>query len=144
MKKLIYTLAIVLAAVNFSQAQQSNHSNAASVVSINSGAATKTPVIKWESTSHNFGKITKGKPVSYTFTLTNSGDEPLIIQSVKPTCGCTTDDYSKEAIAPGKSGFVKLTYNAANPGAFNKSATVITNADPNTVSLLFSGEVIAE
>lgn len=100
--------------------------------------------INWEKTKHDFGKIPQGKPVSITYEFTNSGNAPLIIASVSPSCGCTTQDFTKNSIAPGKKGFITLTYNAVAVGNFTKSATVNTNADPGQILLYFNGEVVAE
>ncbi len=100
--------------------------------------------IKWEKTKHDFGKIPQGKPVTVTYEFSNSGNGPLIIASVSPSCGCTTNDFTKSSIAPGKKGFITLTYNAAAVGNFTKSATINTNADPGQIILYFNGEVVAE
>jgi len=102
------------------------------------------PVINWEKTSINLGKIPQGKPVSMTFSFTNTGNAPLILTNVAPGCGCTVADFSKESIAPGKKGFVILTYNAAAPGNFAKNATVTANTEPASIVLMFNGEVITE
>ncbi len=80
--------------------------------------------INWIKESHDFGDIPKGKPVSIEFSFTNTGDEPLLIADVVPSCGCTASDYSKEPIAPGKSSNIKITYNAASVGSFAKTITV--------------------
>ncbi len=102
-----------------------------------------TAVCKWEKTSYDFGSVPQGKPVSVTFNFTNSGSVPLIISSVHPSCGCTTEDYTKDVIAPGKKGYVKLTYNASAMGVFTKTTTVSTNADPSSFTLTFNGNVVA-
>ncbi|MDP1727192.1 MAG: DUF1573 domain-containing protein [Bacteroidota bacterium] len=107
-------------------------------------SVTKQAVITWEKTSHNFGKIPQGKPVSVTYHFTNTGNGPLIITNVSPGCGCTTGDYSKQSISPGGKGFITLTYNAAAGGVFTKNATINTNTDPGTILLYFNGEVVAE
>jgi len=98
--------------------------------------------VNWKSTTIDLGKIEKGKPVTVEFEFTNSSMVPLIINSVRPSCGCTAADYPKEPVGPGKSGMIALTYNAASVGAFAKSTTVATNAaDGNTV-LIIKGEVV--
>ncbi len=102
------------------------------------------PEISWVKTKHDFGKIPQGKPVTITYEFTNSGTGPLIIASVNPSCGCTTNDFTKSSIAPGKKGFITLTYNAVAVGNFTKSATINTNADPGQIILYFNGEVVAE
>lgn len=80
--------------------------------------------INWAKESHDFGEIKQGKAVSVEFSFTNTGDEPLLIADVVPSCGCTASDYSKEPIAPGKSSTIKITYNAAAMGPFAKTITV--------------------
>src|SRR5688572_19674988 len=78
-----------------------------------------TPVFKWESTTHDFGKIKLNVPVSYEFTFTNTGDVPLVISTVQASCGCTVTAYSREPIEPNGSGYVKATFNAGTLGRFN-------------------------
>lgn len=134
MKKLIFAGLTLFCVTNFVTAQQQN---ASELLSYN----TPQSVCNWQSTSHEFGTIAQGKPVSHTYYFTNNGKEPLVIASVQPGCGCTTQSYSKEPVAPGKKGFVTLTYNAAAAGKFSKSATVVANSE--TFVLSFSGEVSA-
>jgi hypothetical protein len=95
----------------------------------------------WNTTSFDFGKILQNVPVSHEFTFKNSGSVPLIITSVKASCGCTVTSYSSEPIQPGASGFVKATYNAAKIGQFQKPITVNANADEGVVTLTITGEV---
>lgn len=99
-------------------------------------------VAKWAKTEHDFGKIKQAEPVQATFYFTNNGEQPLIISSVKTSCGCTASDFSKEAIMPGKKGFVKATYNATSTGAFSKTVTVFANTEESMVVLTVKGEVI--
>ncbi len=80
--------------------------------------------VSWVKDSHDFGEIPQGKPVTVEFSFKNEGNEPLVVEDVQTTCGCTASDYTKEPIAPGKSSKVKVTYNAAALGAFTKTATV--------------------
>jgi hypothetical protein len=91
---------------------------------------------------HDFGKIKKDVPVTYTFEVKNNGNAPLVLADVKASCGCTTADFTKTPIAPGQVGFVKAQYNAKNTGAFTKTVTVTANTTPNTTVLTLSGEVI--
>ncbi len=98
----------------------------------------------WKSTTIDLGKIEQGKPVTVEFEFTNPSMVPLMITSVRPNCGCTVADYPKEPVAPGQSGKIVVTYNAASSGAFAKSTTVTTNAAEGSVSLLIKGEVVAK
>jgi hypothetical protein len=101
------------------------------------------PSIKFEKETHDFGKIKEENgSVTYTFKFLNDGSTPLVIQNVRPSCGCTTPDWSKEPVLPGKTGFIKAVFNPRNrPGAFNKSLTVTTNAEPAMSRLYIKGIV---
>jgi hypothetical protein len=99
-------------------------------------------IFNWSATSFDFGKIKKGQPVTEEFSFTNEGNVPLVITSVKASCGCTVTDFSKDPIAPGEKGFVKATYNAANVGPFQKTVTVNANTDDEAVQLIIKGEVV--
>ena len=109
-------------------------------------AQTKEPKITFTEESFDFGNIAEEKgPVTKEFTFTNTGGSPLILQNVKASCGCTTPEWTKDPVLPGKKGFVKATYNPQNrPGQFNKSITVTSNAENNTVILTIKGSVTAK
>lgn len=106
-------------------------------------AQTKNAKITFTEETYDFGKIAEEKgPVTKEFTFTNTGAEPLIIQNVKASCGCTTPDWTKDPILPGKKGFIKATYNPqGRPGPFNKSITVTSNAENSNVVLIIKGDV---
>ena len=87
-------------------------------------AQSDSAVAKFNSTVIDLGKIKQDNPTTATFEVTNIGTEPLVIEQATPTCGCTIGDYTKEPIAPGKSGFIKATYNAKNVGMFEKRLNV--------------------
>jgi Protein of unknown function (DUF1573) len=97
----------------------------------------------WDSSSHDFGKIKQGTPVTHEFKFTNTGKTPLIITNVQASCGCTTPSWTKEEVMPGGTGFIKATYNAAAVGAFNKTVTVTANIESGFVQLTIKGEVLA-
>lgn len=99
------------------------------------------PLFLWESTSHNFGEIEKGVPVEHLFNFTNDGDVPLIISSVKASCGCTVANYTKTPIPHGGKGFVSARYNAVKAGAFSKTVTVMANTGDEAIVLTLKGEV---
>ncbi len=87
------------------------------------------PKIQFEKTTHDFGKIKEeGGKVTGKFEFTNVGTEDLLLTNVRPGCGCTAANYTKEAIAPGQKGYIEATYNPYNrPGNFNKNIRVTTN-----------------
>ena len=96
----------------------------------------------WTETSFDFGKIKVNKPVTHEFSFINAGNAPLVITSVQASCGCTVAKYSKDAIAPGSSGYVTATYNAARVGVFTKTVTVNANTGSGAVVLTVKGEVV--
>lgn len=111
-------------------------------------AASVQPVVNffdaafnWEKTEHDFGTIKKDVPVSHKFTFTNKGNVPLVITSVEASCGCTVTDYSMDPIAPGGTGYVKATYNAAKAGVFSKTVSVNANTADGAVRLGIKGIV---
>lgn len=77
---------------------------------------------------HNFGTIPEGPSVSYDFEFKNIGKEPIVLSGVQASCGCTTPNWSKEPILPGKSSKITATYSTqGRPGMFTKTITVNSN-----------------
>lgn len=101
------------------------------------------PNISFEESEHNFGDIEeKGGKVSHKFTFTNNGKNPLRILSVKPSCGCTTPDWTKDEIKPGNQGYIIAEYNPkGRPGVFRKSLSIVTN-DNQRALIFIKGKVI--
>ncbi len=90
----------------------------------------------------DFGDIKKGDSKSHTYEVTNTGKNPLIIASVKPGCGCTAPDYSKEPILPGKKGYITLKFDSSNfEGTIHKQAEVFANVEKAPIIIGFSGNV---
>ncbi len=86
------------------------------------------PVMQFESSAHDFGKINAGDKVSYDFKFTNTGTGDLVIANAVGSCGCTVPEYPKEPVAPGKSGVMKVTFNSAGKlGMQQKTVTITTN-----------------
>ena len=102
----------------------------------------KQPVITFEKTEHDFGTILQGERVTYTFHFTNTGNVPLLISSVNSSCGCTVGDFSRDPIAPGKSGTIKATYDSKGHHGFqSRTLTVVTNTNPNKTVLRLKANV---
>jgi hypothetical protein len=99
---------------------------------------------KFNEEKHDFGKIPQGTPVTTAFEFTNIGKEPLILTEVRPTCGCTIADYTKNPVKPGEKGIIKITYNAAVASSFNKTIVVTSNAKTPQKYLNIVGEVVAK
>ena len=78
--------------------------------------------------THDFGNIPSGPDVSHSFTFTNAGNEPLIIQDCNPSCNCTTPTWPKQPILPGKTGAIKLSFHTNHPGPFTKQVSILSNS----------------
>jgi len=111
--------------------------NTTSAVTAN---AAKNDALKLIQTEHDFGKIPQGKPVYFNFEVVNTSQEPLKLENVQASCGCTTPEWSRDAIAPGATSIIKVGYNAAAQGHFDKFIT-ITYAGSTLKQLKITGEV---
>jgi hypothetical protein len=102
--------------------------------------------IQFSEVKHDFGNIKeRDGHVSHVFTFKNTGNAPLVIQNVETSCGCTSPEYTKEPVQPGKSGIVKATFDpSGRPNYFDKNLTVISNAENNKVVLNIKGNVEAK
>ncbi len=99
--------------------------------------------ISFEEKVFDYGTITKGADGNHTFTFTNTGNSPLVIESVKSSCGCTVPKKPEAPIAPGASGSIQVRYDTQRLGVFRKTITVTTNAGTNSVvALKIKGTVI--
>jgi Protein of unknown function (DUF1573) len=103
-------------------------------------AAPKEEVLQLKETSYSFGKIPQGRPVIHVFQIVNTGKQPLLLENVQASCGCTTPEWSREAIAPGATADIKVGYNAYSDGHFNKTVTIFYN-NGQTKALIITGEV---
>ncbi|MFZ1529840.1 MAG: DUF1573 domain-containing protein [Ferruginibacter sp.] len=126
MKKLFFS-AIALSAFSFGFAQKK-----------------ADEVAKFKMETIDMGKLEQSNPTTATFVVTNIGTEPLIIEQANPTCGCTIGDYTKSPIAPGQSGEIKATYNAAGVGNFEKHLTVKFAGAEDMKSITIKGEVLTK
>lgn len=80
--------------------------------------------IKFDKLTHNFGTFSESTPVQKcTFTFTNTGNAPLVINQAVASCGCTVPEYTKSPVAPGQTGKITITYNGKGkfPGHFKKA-----------------------
>ena len=99
-------------------------------------------VAKIKTETIDLGKIKQDNPTPAVFEVINIGTEDLLIEQANPTCGCTIGEYTKDKIAPGKSGTIKATYNAKNIGMFEKHLTVKFAGCDDMKSITIKGEVI--
>ena len=129
MKKLLLTLSFALVSVFAVNAQVSN-----------ADAPADGPKMTFSEQTFDYGNIPRNVPATHEFKFTNTGNAPLVINSANASCGCTVPEYTKEPIMPGKTGVIKVVYNAANPGNFTKTVTVRSNG--GEAQLTIRGNVV--
>ncbi len=76
----------------------------------------------------DFGEISSGPDAIHEFIFTNIGTQPLLIVDAKPSCSCTTPEWPKDSILPGKTGVIKVGYHTTKAGPFNKEVYIQSNA----------------
>ena len=158
MKKFLLLMGVTIFSTGAAIAQHSDHDghnhakpatvNATAVsvpVSLNAGnnniaqATTTTLTVEnmaFEHEMHDFGTIPEGPAAEYEFKFKNTGKEPINLQSVNASCGCTTPSWSKEPVLPGKTGTIKASFSTEKrPGGFNKNITVVSNAGTKVLTI---------
>jgi hypothetical protein len=99
-------------------------------------------VVRFNTEKHDFGKIKQGNPVNFYFELTNASDKPIVVESTQATCGCTTPEKPEGPIMPGATGKIKVVFNAAAVGPFNKSVTIKLAGIDTPKMVHINGEVL--
>ena len=131
MKKVIYLLGIMLLFAGVAKAQDTKVQNG--------------PEIEFEKVVHDYGDVPYNGNGECEFRFTNTGNEPLLVQKPKSSCGCTIPSWPKEPILPGESEVIKVTYRTNRVGNINKTVTVTSNAISNpTVVLRIKGRVLEQ
>lgn len=102
--------------------------------------ATAPEVLDVKETEYDFGKIPQGKPVYHFFEIVNKGTTPLKLDNVQASCGCTTPEWDKEPIPAGGKSRIRVGYNAASEGHFEKYITVQYNGS-GTKQIKIKGDV---
>ncbi|MBD2722690.1 DUF1573 domain-containing protein [Hymenobacter armeniacus] len=109
------------------------------------GAAHAQGVMQFETDNHDFGNVPEGTMATHEFKFKNTGNQPVVIANVQASCGCTTPDWTKTPVMPGKTGIIKAMYSSAGrPGVFNKTVTVTSNAAEPSKVLSIKGTVLTK
>ena len=132
MKKVIFTLSLLVAAMIGMNAY-------AQEVGANG------PVITIDKEVHDYGTMEQGGNGECVFTVTNTGNEPLLIQMCKGSCGCTVPSCPVEPIAPGATSTIKVKYDTNRVGPINKTVTITSNAvnEPSKM-IRIKGNIVAK
>ena len=131
MKRVIFLIGVMLLMAGAAKAQDAKTQSG--------------PEIEFEKTVHDYGDVPYNGNGECEFRFTNTGNEPLLIQKPKSSCGCTIPSWPQEPILPGESDIIKVTYRTNRPGIINKTVTVTSNARKNsTVVLRIKGRVLEQ
>ncbi|NIJ46346.1 hypothetical protein FHR24_002833 [Wenyingzhuangia heitensis] len=133
MRKLALIICMALAPMlTFAQ-----HANAAKESSLK-------PEMKFETEVIDYGKVKHNADGVRFFRFKNVGSAPLVIQSVKGSCGCTVPTKPEEPIMPGKTGEIKVKYATDRVGRFSKTVTIVSNATEQPKVVRIKGEVLKD
>lgn len=109
---------------------------------IDANAVKGVPKLHFADTNYNFGWMGEGEQATHEFSFVNEGKSPLIISGATTTCGCTVPEFSREPIAPGKSGLLKVTFSSQGKwGHILKSIVVSSNAFPAVQVLTITADI---
>ena len=100
--------------------------------------------IWFEEIVHDYGEITRDGNGSWSFRFRNIGEEAIVINRVRTTCGCTVPAWPTEPVEPGESGDIRVEYNTAQTGTFMKSVFVYSTASNSPVKLQIKGKVVPD
>lgn len=125
MKKLLFTSLTLLTLTLSAQAQNAPAQPQTTKATDNPNA----PKFKFKEETYDFGNVKEGPLAEHIFEFKNVGKEPLIIQSASAGCSCTTPEWPKEPILPGKKGQIIIRYKTeGRPGPFMKDVFIVSNA----------------
>ncbi len=100
------------------------------------------PLMVFYEEKHDFGKITQGEKVSYSFVFKNTGGSDLVISAAQASCGCTVPSYPKEPVKPGQEGKIDVLFDSeGKSGLVEKTITLVTNCNPSTKTLTISASI---
>ena len=98
--------------------------------------------IRFERDTLQLGTIRYGEKRKVTFRFTNTGQTPLLLRDVRPSCGCTGAEWEKRPVAPGETGEIKITFAPNSLGHFLKNIDIVCNIDSGIMKLKLCGNVI--
>lgn len=161
---LVLGLFWVLSACDSKQSAATNETDSntppssATVANVNNAAPSTSPTtanntkstegvakIEFDKVQHDFGTIKEGEIVKHKFTFKNVGDVPLVISDVKPTCGCTTTNFTKTPVMPNGQGEIELQFDSSGKsGPQHKPVTVLANVEGGQTQLVLTATVEAK
>jgi hypothetical protein len=89
------------------------------------------------------GTVVKGEVINAKFKVTNTGDYPLVIGDVTPSCSCTVAEEPEDPILPGESSEIIAQVKTDNLSSkkIQKMITVMANTEPSVTVLEIKGKI---
>lgn len=143
-------IAILISLITFVSCQNDSTENTSGIKPLDESASdsslmdsSKFTTVQWIDSLVDFGTVKDGEKANINFRFKNTGDKPLIVQSVVAGCGCTVPEYTKEPVMPGGEGFIKAVFNSVGqPPTVHKSINVAMNTKgQQNYTISFIGEV---
>ena len=135
MKKTLLLALSLTAAAYTAQAQ-------ATAPAVKAAGPVAGPGITFEEVKYDFGSVVQGGTVDHTFKFKNTGTAPLVISNIGVSCGCTTPEWTKAPVMPGKIGTIAAHFNSTGKmGMQNKVLTIESNATAGSTTVSLVGEV---
>ncbi|MFT4679070.1 MAG: hypothetical protein ACI84C_000817 [Flavobacteriales bacterium] len=139
----IITLVITVVLLSCGSKDKNVTTDLINIVPGNNIDTSTLPIITFEDSTYNFGKVSEGELVKYTYKFENTGNAPLIISRVETSCGCTTaKDWSEAPYSTGAEGEITIEFDTnKRPGHQKKSIDIITNSVPAVIRIYLEGDV---
>mgnify|MGYP003536605047 FL=1 len=143
MKKLL--LFLLIAATILSCDSRRKDKIADDTVTQTEKAMKETTTVQVIDSSYNFGSVSDGEKVEYSYRFKNVGTKPLVVVETHASCGCTIPQKPEKPIMPGEIGFIKIIFDSkGRVGNAYKTITVASNAKPEFPQLILTGDVVAK
>ncbi len=102
------------------------------------------PVMTFEKDVHDFGRLSEGEKISYSFKFTNTGKSDLVISQVTSGCGCTIADFPKDIIKPKQNGYITVTFSSSGKqGQQNQVVSIYANTQPSINYVTIRAQVVS-
>ena len=93
--------------------------------------------LSWENPKQTFDAKSLDRAIVAKYRFTNVGTQPVKIQDIKVSCGCTTAVLSKTEFAPGESGEIEAKFTfGGRTGKQQKAIAVTTSDSPQQPTIL--------
>ncbi len=143
MKKIIFSIVVFVFAISFQANAQGggwySGGSTSSNATLTKGNTTK---ITWDEQSKDLGTLKQYSQTEVKFIMKNVGDKPVVILDAQKSCGCTSVDFPRKPVMPGKTAVITVSYDAEDVGVFTKDVTLSFSEGTPQQVLHFQGEVV--